>query len=101
VGERILLPAVREAAKETIVISDGFSCRTQIEQSTERKALHTAQVLQMAMREGPEGPRGEFPEAEYAQTPKAPWTPFEIGLVAGGAALLVAGGALLWRRKQG
>jgi FAD/FMN-containing dehydrogenase/Fe-S oxidoreductase len=49
VGERKLLPAVREAAADALVIADGFSCQTQIEQLTERSALHTAQVAQMAL----------------------------------------------------
>ena len=51
-GERVLLPAVRKAARKTIIIADGFSCREQIEQETDRKGLHLAQVLQMALREG-------------------------------------------------
>ena len=45
VGERVLLPAVREAAPETLVLADGFSCRTQITQETGRPALHLAEVL--------------------------------------------------------
>ncbi|MGZ7032866.1 MAG: FAD-binding and (Fe-S)-binding domain-containing protein, partial [Thermoanaerobaculia bacterium] len=48
VGERVLLPKVREAALDTLVIADGFSCREQIEQTTNRKALHLSQVMQMA-----------------------------------------------------
>lgn len=32
-GERVLLPAVRDAAADTMVLADGFSCRTQIEQA--------------------------------------------------------------------
>src|SRR5690606_1447877 len=66
-GERMLLPAVREAEKTTIVIADGFSCREQIEQLTERKGLHTAQVLQMALREKPEPDQAsiKYPEKEY------------------------------------
>src|SRR5713101_4007846 len=48
-GERVLLPAVRDAAKDTIIIADGFSCREQIAQATDRRALHIAQVLQMAL----------------------------------------------------
>lgn len=52
VGERVLLPAVREAAVTTLVIADGFSCREQIKQLTGRKAFHLAQVLQMALHEG-------------------------------------------------
>jgi Fe-S oxidoreductase len=45
VGERVLLPAVRQAAENTVVVADGFSCRTQIEAGTGRRALHTAEVL--------------------------------------------------------
>jgi Fe-S oxidoreductase len=52
VGERVLLPAVRRSDTETLVIADGFSCREQIAQGTGRGALHLAQVLQMALREG-------------------------------------------------
>jgi FAD/FMN-containing dehydrogenase/Fe-S oxidoreductase len=51
VGERVLLPAVRKASPETLIVSDGFSCRTQIEQATDRKALHMAEVLAMALRQ--------------------------------------------------
>jgi Fe-S oxidoreductase len=49
IGERRLLPAVRDAAQDTLVIADGFSCRTQIEQLTERRPLHTAQIVHMAL----------------------------------------------------
>ncbi len=48
-GERVLLPAVREAEDDTLVIADGFSCRTQIAQSTDRHAVHLAEVLAMAL----------------------------------------------------
>jgi FAD/FMN-containing dehydrogenase/Fe-S oxidoreductase len=44
-GERVLLPAVRAADSNTIVVTDGFSCREQIAQNTERHAVHLAQVL--------------------------------------------------------
>jgi FAD/FMN-containing dehydrogenase/Fe-S oxidoreductase len=58
-GERMLLPKVREAAADTFLIADGFSCREQIDQLTDRHALHTAQVLLKALQEGsltnPEG----------------------------------------------
>jgi Fe-S oxidoreductase len=49
IGERVLLPRVREASDQTLIIADGFSCREQIEQSTGKHALHLAEVLQMAM----------------------------------------------------
>lgn len=50
VGERVLLPAAREASEETLIITDGFSCREQVEQLTDRKVLHMAQVLNRAVR---------------------------------------------------
>jgi FAD/FMN-containing dehydrogenase/Fe-S oxidoreductase len=48
IGERVLLPMVREADRDTLIIANGFSCREQIEQSTGRKTLHFAEVLKMA-----------------------------------------------------
>ena len=62
-GERVLLPAVRSAPKETIVVADGFSCREQIAQRTDRRALHLAEVLRLAADFGPDGPGGAYPEA--------------------------------------
>jgi Fe-S oxidoreductase len=47
VGERVLLPAVRRATRDALVIADGFSCREQIEQTTGRRTLHLAEVLQL------------------------------------------------------
>jgi Fe-S oxidoreductase len=48
-GEQALLPAVRQAEPDTLVVTDGFSCKTQIADSgTGRHALHTAQVMKMA-----------------------------------------------------
>jgi FAD/FMN-containing dehydrogenase/Fe-S oxidoreductase len=49
-GERVLLPAVRAASLKTFIITDGFSCREQIEQRSVRRALHVAEVLQLALR---------------------------------------------------
>jgi hypothetical protein len=41
----VLMPAVRGAAAETILVTDGFSCREQIRQNSPRHALHLAEVL--------------------------------------------------------
>jgi FAD/FMN-containing dehydrogenase/Fe-S oxidoreductase len=49
IGERALLPAVRAAAADTLVVADGFSCRQQIVHATGRRALHIAQLLQIAL----------------------------------------------------
>ena len=51
VGEQVLLPAVRDAADTTLVLADGFSCRTQIvEAGTGRQAVHLAEVVNAALR---------------------------------------------------
>ncbi|MGC2329038.1 MAG: FAD-linked oxidase C-terminal domain-containing protein [Candidatus Sulfotelmatobacter sp.] len=49
IGELELLPAVRSAPADCLIIADGFSCREQIAQGTDRHALHLAEVLQMAL----------------------------------------------------
>lgn len=64
-GELKLLPAVREADKNTVIITDGFSCREQIEQETNRKGMHLAQVIQMALHEQKGEKTGELPEKKY------------------------------------
>jgi Fe-S oxidoreductase len=51
IGERVLLPAVRQADAETLIVSDGFSCREQILQATGRKAVHLAEVLERALQQ--------------------------------------------------
>ncbi|HKT49828.1 MAG TPA: FAD-binding oxidoreductase, partial [Candidatus Angelobacter sp.] len=45
VGERVLLPAVRNASDDTLIVTDGFSCREQIFQATGKRAFHLAEVL--------------------------------------------------------
>lgn len=51
-GERVLLPAVRGAPEEALVVADGFSCREQVAQLGERRALHLAEVLALALHGG-------------------------------------------------
>ncbi len=50
VGELALLPAVRRAAPDTLIVADGFSCREQIWQATGRRALHLAEALASGLR---------------------------------------------------
>ena len=45
VGERVLLPAVRAAAPETYIVTNGFSCREQITQLSGRRVWHVAEIL--------------------------------------------------------
>jgi FAD/FMN-containing dehydrogenase/Fe-S oxidoreductase len=49
VGELVLLPAVRRAAPDTLIVADGFSCREQIAQGTARRAVHLADALRLAL----------------------------------------------------
>jgi hypothetical protein len=51
-----LLPAVRAADADALIVTDGFSCREQIARLTDRRALHLAQVLQLALHDGPNVP---------------------------------------------
>lgn len=48
-GELALLPAVRAAAPETLIVADGFSCRHQIADGSGRQAIHVAVLLQRAL----------------------------------------------------
>ncbi len=48
-AELDLLPAVRAAAKDTIVVADGTSCRHQIADGAQREAIHVVQVLEKAL----------------------------------------------------
>jgi Fe-S oxidoreductase len=49
IGERRLLPAAREAPEGTLLVADGFSCATQLEQPAGRRPLHTAELLASAL----------------------------------------------------
>ncbi|HEX5412753.1 MAG TPA: FAD-linked oxidase C-terminal domain-containing protein [Terriglobia bacterium] len=66
-GERVLLPAVRNAGMSALIIADGFSCREQIRQCTDRHALHLAQVLQMALHQEKRPIQRIYPEREMVE----------------------------------
>jgi FAD/FMN-containing dehydrogenase/Fe-S oxidoreductase len=70
IGELELLPAVRQAPADWLIIADGFSCREQIAQSTNRHALHLAEVLQMALHSNPHAATSTDPShSEHTGTP--------------------------------
>lgn len=50
VVERKLLPAIRGCSADTLLIADGYSCREQIRQQTNRQPLHLAEVVRMALK---------------------------------------------------
>ena len=53
-GELTLFPAIREADHDTIVVADGTSCRHQIADGTQRKAIHVARLFELALTETPD-----------------------------------------------
>nr|WP_218627184.1 FAD-binding oxidoreductase [Caballeronia sp. dw_19] len=61
IGEDKLLPLVRAAAPDTLVVTNGFSCREQIEHGAQRHTLHIAQLLQRAL-EQPNASRATQPD---------------------------------------
>ena len=99
IGELELLPAVRRAPPDTLIIADGFSCREQIAQSTDRQALHLAEVIAMALQDvalpDVSTPEGSYPEKPQVDRRQAPLdrSMKRAGL---GVAAVVSGAALLW-----
>jgi len=55
IGELDVLPVVRAAPPDTIIVADGTSCRHQIADWTKRGALHAARVMAMAAEAGQGG----------------------------------------------
>jgi Fe-S oxidoreductase len=45
IAERVMLPKVRAADRDCIIIAGGFSCREQIEQGARRSTKHLAEVV--------------------------------------------------------
>jgi Fe-S oxidoreductase len=93
-AERALLPAVRDTGPQTLVLADGFSCRTQIEQAgTGRTPVHLAEVLAAGLRGEPVAPvRPAAPtRRDYARL---------AGLAAAGAAAAVTAALVISRTRH-
>ncbi|MGA9135125.1 MAG: FAD-linked oxidase C-terminal domain-containing protein [Candidatus Sulfotelmatobacter sp.] len=95
IGELELLPAVRQAPPDWLIIADGFSCREQIAQGSRRRALHLAEVLQMALQGRGSTPCQPYPESASTRQREAEvvrsMKRAGLGLTA------LAGGLLLWK----
>ena len=104
IGELGVLPRVREAAKDTLIIADGFSCQTQIQQGkTGRQALHLAQVVKMALDKAAAGlPPGSPPEADYPKVRPGTATTGDwlVAAVLVGLGAAVVGGLLLRKIRR-
>ncbi len=88
-----LVPQLEKADSETIVIADGFSCREQVSQASNREGLHVAEVIQMALR----GDQiSEFPEREIVRSRRR-----EVrSSMLRSAALLAVAGLAIWGLRK-
>jgi hypothetical protein len=94
VGERALLPAVRTAPEGTLLLADGFSCRTQIAQGTGRRALHLAEAIRLSQEAEPPG------DAERWARRRKPRAPAALRMARAAAAAVAIAGVIalsLWR----
>ncbi|GAA3605583.1 FAD-binding and (Fe-S)-binding domain-containing protein [Microlunatus ginsengisoli] len=70
-GERVLLPRLRAADQRSVILADGFSCRTQIEQGdTTRRAVHLAELLAAGL---DRTEIGRYPEHAISRRPRRPF----------------------------
>jgi FAD/FMN-containing dehydrogenase/Fe-S oxidoreductase len=98
IGERVLIPRVQQASPDTLIVANGFSCREQIAQTTDRHALHLAQVLQIALRGTS---RGELPErGVIEERPLVPRLGRMLGIAAAAAGVLALLGVGRRRRRK-
>ncbi|MFL6052691.1 MAG: FAD-binding and (Fe-S)-binding domain-containing protein [Actinoallomurus sp.] len=100
-GERVLLPEVRAADEDTLILADGFSCRSQIAAGTGRQAMHLAEVLSLAITEGELGPPAGRPE-EARQVCESEADLARLAVIGLGAASTVAGvvAVMRWARRR-
>jgi Fe-S oxidoreductase len=101
-GERVLLPAVRKAGLATIVVADGFSCKEQIAQETNRHALHLAEVLNMGLQNGNGSQDVMYPEQQFVVPRKRAQRESMVraGVVTLGALALATAGAIWANRNR-
>jgi hypothetical protein len=99
IGELELLPAVRRAPPDWLIIADGFSCREQIAQGTGRHALHVAEVLQMALQPSALDIDDPYPESHAIRDQQQEVTAsMKRAAVTVGA--VAAASLLLWRANR-
>jgi FAD/FMN-containing dehydrogenase/Fe-S oxidoreductase len=99
IGELELLPAIRQAPADWLIIADGFSCREQIAQGSPRHALHLAEVLQMAMKGESHNLTDTYPESARVRRQNAEISN-SIKRAGLGLALFAAGAALLLKAAK-
>ncbi len=101
IGELELMPAVRKAPDDWLIIANGFSCREQIAQGSNRQALHLAEVLQMALQGEQLSDGNRYPESALTRRHECEVRQ-SMKRAGVGLAAMAAGAALMWaatRRK--
>jgi FAD/FMN-containing dehydrogenase/Fe-S oxidoreductase len=98
-AESVLLPALRSADPDAVVLADGFSCRTQIHEldSGGREAIHLAELLERAHRDAPRTVPGDLDDGDR---PKPPPRAASLAAVAGAGAVAAGAVAALSRRRR-
>ncbi|MFB6391978.1 FAD-binding and (Fe-S)-binding domain-containing protein [Polymorphospora lycopeni] len=103
-AERVLLPAVRGAAATDVILADGFSCRTQVEQGAAggRSPIHLAELLRAGLHDGsvPDPPESGWGDRPGPPSRRAGWMAAGLaGLAAVGPAAALAVRAAARRRR--
>ncbi len=99
IGEHDLLPLARKQNRDTLVISDGFSCRYQVKHGAHRWALHPAEVIALAHQARGENPSNA--ETRFLDPPAKPGLrdAAAIGAFVAAAAVVVFTGVVLSARR--
>jgi Fe-S oxidoreductase len=98
-AERVLLPRLRKEPAETVVLADGFSCRTQIHEldSGGHEGVHLAELLASAL---PDAPGSAYALAPGARPAPPGRTTRALALAGAGLAAVAAGGGLVRRVRR-
>jgi len=99
-GERALLPAVRQADYDTLIVANGFSCQQQIGQGTGRRPQHLAEILQLALHQQ-NGASSLPPPAETNHSPRPSAAGNKTGMFLVAGAALALTGWLVYRNNRG
>lgn len=99
IADKELTPHVLGAGDDAFIIANGFSCREQVKQVSDREALHLAEVMQMALHEGPAGPGAGVPEREIVESRRRDvWQSMRKAAWGLGATAAVLAALWLWKR---
>ncbi len=103
IGEQVLLPAARNADRDTVLVADGFSCREQVMEGAGRRPLHLAELIRLGMNRQRLPAAGEPPERRLdrltpPQVRRSTRSPAALAIGVG-ATLALAGG-ITWLMKR-